>query len=80
MVGLEGDGGTANGDHGEVGYAPSGEAQKTRLLCTHRQAPTGGPGMDIIKPTLKTGLSLLDSGSGAKERNVVGIEECMGAW
>ena len=73
MLGFEGDGGTVNGGRGDVGYAPGSEAQKTRLLGAHCQAPTGGPGMDGIKPTLKTGLSLLNSRSGAKERNVVGI-------
>ncbi|XP_045126283.1 uncharacterized protein LOC123513277 [Portunus trituberculatus] len=42
-----------NGDHWNVGYSPSGEAQKDRLLGTHRQAPTGSPRVDKIKPTLK---------------------------
>ncbi|MPC55845.1 hypothetical protein E2C01_049790 [Portunus trituberculatus] len=50
---FEGDWGTINGDHWNVGYSPSGEAQKASLLGTQRQAPTGSPRVDKVKPTLK---------------------------
>ncbi|MPC56554.1 hypothetical protein E2C01_050516 [Portunus trituberculatus] len=45
--------GTVDGDHWNVGYSPSGEAQKARLLGTHCQTPTGSPRVDKVKPTLK---------------------------
>ncbi|MPC43858.1 hypothetical protein E2C01_037511 [Portunus trituberculatus] len=51
--GLGRDRGTVNGDHWSVGYSPSGEAHKARLLGTHCQAPTGSPRVDKVKPTLK---------------------------
>ncbi|MPC66546.1 hypothetical protein E2C01_060695 [Portunus trituberculatus] len=44
---------TVDCDHWNVGYSPSGEAHKARLLGTHCQAPTSSPRVDKVKPTLK---------------------------